>query len=153
MAAHEVGDLAAERVDAVFEALIEHVADHDHAALRPLTHAAEIRVIELGLRAVATLKCAEQGRYGIAADPMAPCQVINNLEPFGAEFLHSYRLRGAGMEALLVFRDVHIDNDAAYPRGGSGFHGVTAGTSHGPGISTVPKLAGPATSRYSMSFE
>ena len=31
--------------------------------------------------------------------------------------------------------------------------GVTVGTSHGAGISTVPKLAGPATSKYSMSFE
>jgi hypothetical protein len=53
LTAQEVGDLAAERIDAVFEALIEHVADHDHAALRPLTYASEIRVIELGLPAVA----------------------------------------------------------------------------------------------------
>src|ERR1700730_13892513 len=110
LAAHEVGDLAAERVNAVFEALIEHVADHDHAALRPLTHAAEIRVIELGLRAVAALKCAEQGRYGIAADPIAQRQVIDDLVPVGAEFLQSYRLRGAGMEALRVFRGSTRDN-------------------------------------------
>jgi hypothetical protein len=46
LTAQEVGDFAAERVDAVFEALIEHVANHDHAALRPLTHASGIRVIE-----------------------------------------------------------------------------------------------------------
>ena len=107
LTAQEVGDLAAERIDAVFEALIEHVANHDHAALRPLTHASEIRVIELGLRSVAELECAEQGRHGIAADPMATRQVIDNLAPFGAEFLHSYRLRGSGMEALLVFRGVY----------------------------------------------
>ena len=107
LTAQEVGDLAAERVDAVFEALIEHVANHDHATLRPLTHASEIRVIELGLRSVAELECAEQGRHGIAADPMATRQVIDNLAPFGAEFLHSYRLRVSGMEALLVFRGVY----------------------------------------------
>ncbi|MGB8901093.1 MAG: hypothetical protein WCC90_18450 [Methylocella sp.] len=91
----------------MFEALIEHVANHDHATLRPLTHASEIRVIELGLRSVAELECAEQGRHGIAADPMATRQVIDNLAPFGAEFLHSYRLRVSGMEALLVFRGVY----------------------------------------------
>ena len=73
----------AERVDAVFEALIEHVANHDYTTLRPLTHASEIRVIELHLRSVAELECAEQGRHGIAADPMATSQVIDNLAPFG----------------------------------------------------------------------
>jgi hypothetical protein len=87
--------------------LIEHVANHEHAALRPLTHASEIRVIELSLRSVAELECAEQGRHGIAADPIATRQVIDNLAPFGAEFLHSYRLRVNGMEALFVFRGVY----------------------------------------------
>jgi hypothetical protein len=106
LTAQEFGDLAAERVDAVFEALIEHVANHDHAAPRPLTHASEIKVIELGLRSVAEIECADQGRHGIAADPMATRQVIDNLAPFGAEFLHSYRLRVNGMEAPLVFRGV-----------------------------------------------
>ena len=33
------------------------------------------------------------------------------------------------------------------------FHGVTGGIAHGPGSSTVLKLAGPAISRYSMSSE
>jgi hypothetical protein len=72
-----------------------------------LTHASEIRVIELGLRAVAELECAEQGRHCVAADPMVPRQVIDNIEPFGAEFVHSCRLRGADIEALLVFRGVY----------------------------------------------
>jgi hypothetical protein len=31
--------------------------------------------------------------------------------------------------------------------------GIIAGDSLGPGISSVPKLAGPATYSYSMSFE
>jgi len=113
LTAQEAGDLAAERVNVVLEALIEHVADHDHAALRPLTHAAEIRVIELGLRAVAEFECIKQGRYGIAGDPMAPRQVIDNLAPFGAEFLHTYRLRVTGMEALPQEASTR-DYDAAY---------------------------------------
>src|ERR1700730_18270610 len=91
LTAQEAGDLAAEQVDAVFEALIEQVANHDHAHLRPLTRASEIRVIELGLRSVAQLECAEQGRHGIAADPLAPRQVIDNLAPFGAEWIKLMR--------------------------------------------------------------
>jgi hypothetical protein len=80
LTAQEVGDLAAERVDAVFEALIEHVAD-----------------------------C---GSFDASTRDATP--------------------------PILAAGQVQ---------------GVTAGTSHGAGISTVPKLAGPATSKYSMSFE
>ena len=38
----------AERVDPGLESVVEHVADHDHAAARPLAHAAELGVAELG---------------------------------------------------------------------------------------------------------
>src|SRR5579872_6231511 len=39
LAIEEAGEVVAERIDAEFEALVEHVADHDHAAVRPLSHA------------------------------------------------------------------------------------------------------------------
>jgi len=63
--------------------LIEHVANHDHSTLRPLPHAAEIRVIELGLRAIAEFECAKQGRHGIAATPWRRAKSSTILRPSG----------------------------------------------------------------------
>jgi hypothetical protein len=42
-----IGQLGAERTDPAFQVVVEHIADHDHAAARPLAHAAQIRMVEL----------------------------------------------------------------------------------------------------------
>ena len=98
MTAQEVGKFAAECTDTVLKGLIEHVADHDHSALRPLW------VSELSLSAIAEHQRAEQGQHGIAADGMVSRQVTDNLKPFGSEFLHYYRPRGAGRDAVVASR-------------------------------------------------
>jgi hypothetical protein len=109
----------------------------------------EIWVIEL-LRAIAERERAEQGRHCIAADPMAPRHVIDNLSP--SELSSCISIVS---EALIWSHcgsfDASTRDDATPPILAAGqVQGVTAGTSHGAGISTVPKLAGPATSKYSM---
>jgi len=38
LTAKEAREFATEHVDTVFQTLIEHVANHDHSALRPLSH-------------------------------------------------------------------------------------------------------------------
>jgi len=98
LAAQEGGKFTAECIDAVFKALIEHVANHDHSALRPLTHASKIRVSEMSLGAIAEHQRVEQGLHGVAADGMALRQVIDNPKSVGSEFLHRYRLQRAGTD-------------------------------------------------------
>jgi hypothetical protein len=61
LAPQEASKCIAERVDAIFQVLIEHVANHDHSALRPLSHAAELGVIELRLAPISLRERAEQG--------------------------------------------------------------------------------------------
>ena len=82
------GKLVAERVDSSFEAVVEHVADHDHSALRPLPHAAEIGMIELRLASIPFGKRAEQGDRGVEADSMAFRRLADHAKPFGREVLH-----------------------------------------------------------------
>jgi hypothetical protein len=81
--AQEVGKFPAEGIDTVFKALFEHVADHDHPALRPLTHAAKIRVSELSLGAIANHQRVEQSLHGVATDGMAPRQSSTIASPSG----------------------------------------------------------------------
>ena len=45
------GQIRAQCIHALLQAVVEHVADHDHAASAPLAHAAEFRVTELRHRA------------------------------------------------------------------------------------------------------
>jgi hypothetical protein len=59
LAPQEVGKFVAERIDAMLQALIEHVANHDHSALRPLSHAAELWMIELRLTPISLRERAE----------------------------------------------------------------------------------------------
>jgi hypothetical protein len=84
----EAGQLVAERIDASFQARIEHVADHDHAALRPLSHPAEIGMVELRLATIAPSEGAKQRLHRLDADPMALCDLGRNAKPFGREVLH-----------------------------------------------------------------
>src|ERR1700733_3863487 len=68
---HEAGEFVAESIDAMFQPLIEHVADHDHAAARPLSHAAEIRMIELRLGSIAERERVEHRESRLEAHPVA----------------------------------------------------------------------------------
>ena len=88
LAHDEAGKVVAERVDASLEAGIEHVADHDHSTLRPLSHAAELGMIELRLAPLSLRQRAEKRHSRADADAMTPCGVGHNAEPFGREVWH-----------------------------------------------------------------
>ena len=88
MAAQQAGKFVAERIDAILQALIEHVTNHDHSALRPLSQATEIRVIELRLSPISLRERAEQGDRCVKADPMARCDIGHDAKPFGRQVLH-----------------------------------------------------------------
>ena len=72
----------------MLQALIEHVANHDHSALRPLSHAAKIGMAELRLGSVALNERTEHGDHGFDAYRMAPGDVFQNAKPFGRKILH-----------------------------------------------------------------
>ena len=61
------------------EPVIEHVADHDHAALRPLPHTAELGMIELRLTTAASRERRQQLSDGIAADAVTSGDIGNDL--------------------------------------------------------------------------
>jgi hypothetical protein len=68
--------------------LVEHVADHNHAALAPLAHAAQFGMAELGHDALACHERTKQRPDGVCAHAMALGNVLDDLLPFGREFLH-----------------------------------------------------------------
>jgi hypothetical protein len=68
--------------------MIEHVAYHDHAALRPLPHAAEIGMVELDLRSIALSKRADQRRNSIKANTIAPRHIFQTARSFRGEVIH-----------------------------------------------------------------
>ncbi len=74
------GQFVAERVDPGLEAVIEHVADHDHAALRPLPHAAELGVVELSLTAVSLGERGEKDERRFEAETVTLCDVRDDAE-------------------------------------------------------------------------
>ena len=84
----ETGELVAERIDAILQALIEHVANHDHSALRPLSHAAEIGMIELCLVSISSCERPEQSESCLKADSMSPRDIGHDAKPFWREILH-----------------------------------------------------------------
>ena len=85
----EVGrQLGAEGVDAGLERVVEHVADHDHAAPRPLAHAAQLGVVELGHGAAARDQGAKKRQHRAAAHAVAPLQVLDEPSGFGRQLSH-----------------------------------------------------------------
>src|ERR1700684_3227649 len=74
----------------MLQALIEHVANHDHSALRPLSHAAELWMIELRLAPISLRQRAEQRKRHVKADPMARCDIGHDSKTFGREVRHSW---------------------------------------------------------------
>ena len=91
LVAHERGQLRAERVDTVFQGVIEHVPDHDHSTLGPLARAAQFGVAELGHGAVADGERAQEGKHGITADAVALRQFVDHSAAFGGQFHHYWR--------------------------------------------------------------
>src|SRR5208283_3764688 len=88
LAAKQRRQFVTERVNTKFQALIEHVANHDHAALRPLSHPAEIGVIELRLGSVALDERTNHADYGLEAHRMSAGDVLQNSSPLGREIHH-----------------------------------------------------------------
>gem|GEM_PF-4422798 len=47
---HQHGEILSERPYLGLETIVEHVSYHQHASARPLAHAAQVWMVELGLR-------------------------------------------------------------------------------------------------------
>lgn len=90
----EVADVPAQGVHSAFEEIVEHVADHDHAALHPLAGATEFPMTELGHAAVAIEDGEKHVSDGIDAKAVLVCQIVDDLLTLGRELLHSDRGRG-----------------------------------------------------------
>jgi hypothetical protein len=78
----EAGKLAAKGVDAMLQTLVEHVADHDHSALRPLSHSAEIGMVELRLASIACSERAQQGDRRVKANAVTLGDIGHYAQPF-----------------------------------------------------------------------
>ncbi|MFZ2109921.1 MAG: hypothetical protein WAV18_31870 [Roseiarcus sp.] len=88
MVAREAREFVAEFIDAMFQSLIEHVADHDHAASRPLSHAAEIRMIELRLGSIAERERVEHRESRLEAHPVAARDLGDHAKTVWREIRH-----------------------------------------------------------------
>jgi hypothetical protein len=97
-------EFVAKRIDAMLQTMIKHVADHDHATLRPLPHAAEIGMIELCLRSVALRQRVEQHGNGVEANAMAHRGIFQTARSFRGEVLHGdVTLSEGASDALCPF--------------------------------------------------
>src|SRR5271169_2261194 len=101
LVAHEAGEFVAEFIDAMFQSLIEHVADHDHAASRPLSHAAEIRMIELRLGSIAERERVEHRESRLEAHPVAARDLCDHAKTVWREIRHRlFSIPGLRMGAV-----------------------------------------------------
>jgi hypothetical protein len=69
----------------MLQALIEHVANHDPSALRPLSHAA-VLMIELRLAPFPCASAPSNVSAHVKADPMARCDIGLIRRPSGVRF-------------------------------------------------------------------
>jgi hypothetical protein len=76
-------------VDLRLEAVVEHVADHGHAAQHPLAAAAQLLVVELRHRAVAVHQGLQQRHYRVGTDCVALRQLIDFLLALVSQSLHT----------------------------------------------------------------
>lgn len=65
------GDIRAKIINPGLQPVVEHIAHHGHATLRPLPHATEVRVVELSLIAIASHQRHQQMFDCPEAHPMA----------------------------------------------------------------------------------
>jgi len=92
LAPHQRRQLVAERVDAVFEALVEHVANHDHPTLGPLAHSTKIGVTELRLGPVPERQRTNKRDGSIKADAVPTRNLFEDLASLRCQILHRHRL-------------------------------------------------------------
>jgi hypothetical protein len=69
--------------------MVEHVAYHDHAALRPLTHAAELRMLELRHGTVTSHQGAKQRQNSVRTDTVPLSDSGGDVLTFRGEFMHA----------------------------------------------------------------
>jgi hypothetical protein len=84
-----VSKIVAKRIDPMLQIMIEHVADHDHSALRPLSHAAEIGMVELSLGSIALYERAEHRDRRVETHFVAPRDILQDAKGFRREVPHA----------------------------------------------------------------
>jgi hypothetical protein len=68
--------------------MVEHVAHHDHPALRPLAHPAEVRMVELRHGTVTYHQRAKEGQSSVCTDTVPLSDLGNDVLTFRGEFRH-----------------------------------------------------------------
>ena len=76
------GELRTEGIDAALQSIVEHVAEHQHAALHPLAGAAKLGVVELGRGAITVAYGKQHVGHGILAEVVTLGKIIDNLLAF-----------------------------------------------------------------------
>lgn len=110
----KIGKLAAEVVHGVFKPVVEHIADHGHAAAHPLA-TAEFGATELSHRAAAVVHADKHANGGIIAEIVAAGDVADEIFALGSELMHGEEgMTGDGWEFAVwrkrVARDARGSN-------------------------------------------
>ncbi len=87
-----VGEFVAEVIDRRFQAVVEHVSHHGHAAAHPLA-AAEFRAAKLRHRAAAVVHGDQHAHRRVVAEIVTAGDVVDDVFPRGCEWLHSLDCR------------------------------------------------------------
>jgi hypothetical protein len=69
--------------------MVEHVAHHDHAALRPLAHPAELRMVELCHGTVTCHQGTKQSQNSACTDTVPLSDLGDDVLTFRGEFMHA----------------------------------------------------------------
>jgi len=102
LAGHQAGQFGAQVINTALEVVVEHVADHRHAALHPLAGAAEFGVAELGHAAVAVDDGLQHRQHGVKAKAVALGHVLDGLLACGGKLWHgmqSVKVKGEAWQA------------------------------------------------------
>jgi hypothetical protein len=93
LARQQADEFGAQPVYPRLQRIVEHVADHRHATLRPLSHAAELGVVELRLAPTAGDDGHQHGGHRLGAEAVALRQILDDPASFRGELAHrSFRL-------------------------------------------------------------
>jgi hypothetical protein len=82
------GNCLAEPIDPGFEGMVEHVAQHQHAATHPLPGTGEFGMVELSHRTPAAEHRKHHLDHGLLAEAVALGQFIDDLKALGGELFH-----------------------------------------------------------------
>jgi len=93
-----IGEFIAQVVDGHFQAVVEHVADHRHAAAHPLATAAQLRAIELRHAATAIIHSDQHLDDGVLTEVIATRDVANDVLAGAGELLHDVLPVGTAQE-------------------------------------------------------